>query len=63
MAGLLGRIGAEYEHDHAKIFQLLLEVRISREQGRLKESIDTAHKGILLAERLGLRNIHLEFLA
>ena len=63
MAGLLGRIGAEYEHDHAKVYQLLLEVRISREQGRLKEAIDAAPKGILLAERLGLRNIHLEFLA
>jgi tetratricopeptide (TPR) repeat protein len=63
MAALLGRIGAEYEHDHAKVMQLLLEVRISREQGKLKEAIDAARKGILLAERLGLREIHLEFLA
>jgi class 3 adenylate cyclase/tetratricopeptide (TPR) repeat protein len=63
MAGLLGRIGAEYEHDHAKVIELILEVRISRERGRLKKSIDTALKGILLAERLGLKNIHLEFLA
>ena len=43
--------------------QLLLEVRISIEQGKLKEAIDAARKGILLAERLGLRDIHLEFLA
>jgi hypothetical protein len=29
----------------------------------LKEAIDAARKGILLAERLGLREIHLEYLA
>jgi class 3 adenylate cyclase/tetratricopeptide (TPR) repeat protein len=63
MESLLSRIGAEYEHDHAKVYQLLLEVRISREQGRLTEAIDAARRGIVLAERLGLSNIHLEFLA
>jgi hypothetical protein len=63
MAGLLGRIGAEYEHDHARVYQLLLEIRLSIEQGKLKDCIAAAHRGTLLAERLGLRPIHLEFLA
>jgi hypothetical protein len=63
MAALLGRVGTEYEHDHAKVMQLILEVRISRERGRLKEAIDAARRGIVRAERLGLKNIHLEFLA
>jgi class 3 adenylate cyclase/tetratricopeptide (TPR) repeat protein len=62
MVGLLGRVDAEYENDHAKVFQLLLEVRSSIEQGRLKEAIDAAHKGILLTERLELRSIHFSFL-
>jgi class 3 adenylate cyclase/tetratricopeptide (TPR) repeat protein len=62
MAGLLGRVGAEYDNDHAKVEQLFLEVRLSIEQGRLKEAIDAAHKGILLAERLELRPKHFGFL-
>jgi class 3 adenylate cyclase/tetratricopeptide (TPR) repeat protein len=62
MVGLLGRVGAEYENDHAKVYQLLLEVRLSIEQGRLKEAIDAAHKGILLAERLELGPDRFSFL-
>jgi len=62
MVGLLGRIHREYGHDLAGVEQLLLEVRLSIGQGRLKEAIDAAHKGILLAERLGLRDIQFGFL-
>jgi tetratricopeptide (TPR) repeat protein len=62
MEGLLGRIHREYGHDLAGVEQLLLEVRLSIEQGRLKEAIDATHKGILLAERLELRGIHFGFL-
>jgi len=62
MSDLLGRIGTEYEHDQAKVFQLLPEARLSIEQGRLTEAIEAAHKGILLAERLGLMDTHFEFL-
>ena len=54
MVGLLGRVGAEYGNDHAKVYQLSLEVRLSIEQGRLKEAIDATHKGILLTKRLEL---------
>jgi class 3 adenylate cyclase/tetratricopeptide (TPR) repeat protein len=63
MVALLGRVGAEYEHDHAKVYHLALEMRLSREQGKLKEAVAAAHRGIILAEKLGLRAIHLEFLA
>ena len=63
MAGMLGRIGAEYEHDQAKVFHLILEARLSIEQGRLKEAIDAADKGIPLAERLELKDVHLDFLS
>jgi class 3 adenylate cyclase/tetratricopeptide (TPR) repeat protein len=63
MAALLNRVGEEYQHDHARIYQFIVELLIFREQGRLKESIDISHKGILLAERLELKSIHLQFLA
>ncbi len=62
MSGFLGRVGAEYGNDHAKVHQLSLEVRLSIEQGRLKEAIDAAHKGILLAKRLELRPNHFSYL-
>ena len=62
MAALLGRIGVEYEHSQARLFQLLVEVRIFKELGKLKETIDSAHRGILLAERLGFKEMHLEFI-
>jgi len=62
MTALLGRIGVEYEHSQARLFQLLVEVRIFKELGKLKETIDSAHRGILLAERLGFKEMHLEFI-
>lgn len=63
MTGLMGRIGAEYEHDHSKQFQLELGMRLSIEQGKLKEAFDTACRGIVLTERLGLRDVHFEYLS
>jgi class 3 adenylate cyclase/tetratricopeptide (TPR) repeat protein len=64
MASSLNRIGTEYDHSHARLFQYLVEIRIFIEKGgKLKESLDLANKGIVLAERLGVRNIHIECLA
>jgi tetratricopeptide (TPR) repeat protein len=64
MALILSRIGTEYDHNHARLFQYLVEIRIMREKGeKLEQSTDLANKGIALAERLGLRNIHIETLA
>ncbi len=62
MVGLLGRIHREYGHDLAWVFQLFLEVRVSIEKGRLKEVIEAAHKGILLAEKLDSIDVHFDFL-
>jgi len=63
MADLLGHIGEDYEHVHAKVFERVLNVRMAVEQGRLKEAIDGAKKGCLVTERLGLKDIHLDFLS
>jgi hypothetical protein len=57
-----GQIHREYGHEWAGVFQLLIELRLFIEQGRLKDAIDTAYKGILLAERLELRDVHFDFL-
>jgi tetratricopeptide (TPR) repeat protein len=61
MADLLGRVGTEYEHGHAKAFHLVVQVRIHIEQGQLKEALAAAHKGNLLTEMLGLRDIYFDF--
>jgi tetratricopeptide (TPR) repeat protein len=63
MASLLGRIGAEYEHGHARVYERLLKVRIAVEQGRLKEAIDDAQRGLMLTDRLGLKVINFDFLS
>jgi class 3 adenylate cyclase/tetratricopeptide (TPR) repeat protein len=62
MAGLLGRVGEEYEHDTAKVYHLLLESRVSIEQGRFKQAIDAAQKGMPLTERLRAKDIHFDLL-
>jgi class 3 adenylate cyclase len=62
MAALLGRVGEEYEHDTAKVYRLLLEARLSIEQGRFKQAIDATQIGMALTERLRAKDIHFDLL-
>jgi len=62
MAALLGRVGEEYEHNTAKVYQLLLEARLSIEQGRFKNAIDATQRGMALTERLRAKDIHFDLL-